>query len=396
MHFPARHTLRYRDDRRQSVLGWLLLGFCGFMPFAQAQLCDGCVDIMTQQTVFKPSESLEIWLDVDAAGVPASKVDSYVAAVLPSGRVAFIQQKLNWQVMNQVGARLFVPSLSSKPLGQYQLHFILSQQDSDPLDSDNWLAATNMDIALLPEDWDMVPGNTQISNAGRLPDVVSHGGGEIAGQIISNSLEALDASYLAGQRFIEVDLSWTADGHLVLIHDWGLFYQRFFSQPVSIPDLETFRQLPMNFGLTQMTLTDLVAWMEAHKDVKIITDIKERNLQGLAYLVEHASPVIRQFVPQFYSVDEYLPARQAGFQNLIFTLYRTSISDQALFDFAEKNPVVAITMPATRAINAETAQGLAQRGVAVYTHTINQREIFGFVRRKGVKGIYSDSLLPQN
>ncbi len=62
----------------------------------------------------------------------------------------------------------------------------------------------------------------------RLPRLIAHAGGIGNQRTDTNSLEALDASVGRGHTAIEVDLSWTTDGRLVLLHDWdetltGLF-----------------------------------------------------------------------------------------------------------------------------------------------------------------------------
>jgi glycerophosphoryl diester phosphodiesterase len=67
---------------------------------------------------------------------------------------------------------------------------------------------------------------------------IYHAGGSINGQIESNSLEALEATYAAGGRFIELDFNWTTDGQLVCIHSFESKYSSAFSN--GAVSLETF------------------------------------------------------------------------------------------------------------------------------------------------------------
>ena len=50
---------------------------------------------------------------------------------------------------------------------------------------------------------------------------IAHAGGQFNGATYTNSLEALDRNYGAGFRAFEIDLSFTSDGELVCLHDWG-------------------------------------------------------------------------------------------------------------------------------------------------------------------------------
>lgn len=104
----------------------------------------------------------------------------------------------------------------------------------------------------------------------------------------------------------------------------------------------------------------------------------------------------KQFIPQIYAVNEYNPAIELGFKNIIFTLYRTNISDSEVLDFVNNNALLALTLPANRAVEGTLAQKLKHSGVFVYVHTVNQNEVFNFLQSKGVSGIYSDTLFPKN
>ena len=61
------------------------------------------------------------------------------------------------------------------------------------------------------------------------PRLIAHGGGSYEDLTYTNSWQALDANYEKGFRLFEIDLSWTADNQLALIHDWEKTYERYFS-----------------------------------------------------------------------------------------------------------------------------------------------------------------------
>ncbi len=77
---------------------------------------------------------------------------------------------------------------------------------------------------------------------------IAHAGGMAAGRTYTNSLEALQSSRSKGFRIIEIDLNWTQDEELVLIHDWGQTWRTLFNE-TGIPTLEEFVSANMIDGL---------------------------------------------------------------------------------------------------------------------------------------------------
>ena len=69
-------------------------------------------------------------------------------------------------------------------------------------------------------------GDTAASAPEGHPTLIAHAGGAVYGYRYSNSLEALDSAYEGGFRFIELDMSLTADDEIVLIHDWDVMVKR--------------------------------------------------------------------------------------------------------------------------------------------------------------------------
>ena len=58
-------------------------------------------------------------------------------------------------------------------------------------------------ISLVPESW-QEPEQQEVilSNGGELPHLIAHGGGEVVGQLVTNSLQALNNAYALGHRSI--------------------------------------------------------------------------------------------------------------------------------------------------------------------------------------------------
>ncbi|MGB3624533.1 MAG: hypothetical protein WA989_01810, partial [Henriciella sp.] len=147
--------------------------------------------------------------------------------------------------------------------------------------------------------------------------MIAHAGGGLESGTYSNAREAFDASVERGFEYIEADFNWTQNGDLVLMHDWQEQYRDWFTPFERLPsfiDLSSasgaksaaaFRAQRMRDDLTPMALHDLGAWMDQNADISIITDVKGRNLAGLAKIGEDLERHKNRFIPQIYSPDEY-------------------------------------------------------------------------------------------
>ena len=108
---------------------------------------------------------------------------------------------------------------------------------------------------------------------------IMHAGGQVEGKNYTNSLEALTKNYEAGNRIFEIDLNFTSDGELVLIHGWseydythrlGVVYNK--KKPVM--DLKTFKKTKLYGKYTTMTVNDLIKFMKEHPYSYFILNIK--------------------------------------------------------------------------------------------------------------------------
>lgn len=226
------------------------------------------------------------------------------------------------------------------------------------------------------------------------PVIVAHGGGGIPGiGSVSNSKEALTLSYSNGCRLFELDFHWTKDEELVLIHDWGWAYDKWYYHGDGVPSKKEFFELEMKKGLTQMSIDDLMDWMDVHQYVEIVTDVKENNLAALQLILEKSEHNTDRFIPQVYSIKEYEKIQELGFKKIILTLYRTKAWNFQILRFAENHPeLFAMTMRPERARQGGLGLELKQAGFFVYAHTINDQNEFEGIQKYGISGIYTDFL----
>jgi len=228
------------------------------------------------------------------------------------------------------------------------------------------------------------------------PRLIAHSGGIGNHRTYTNSLEALDNSVARGHTAIEIDLSWTSDQHLVLLHDWSHEFGKLFDRPPGQLSLADFRSLPSVYGLSHLDLEGLAEWMLDNPGVLIVTDIKERNIEGLRLIAEEYPEHRHRIVPQIYHPESYLEVKELGYVHVIFTLYKTNLTDQQVVVFATEHPLFGVTMPARRAMEGTLPAELAANGVRVFAHTVNDYLTLKMLQSKGVYGVYTDWLTPSD
>lgn len=225
------------------------------------------------------------------------------------------------------------------------------------------------------------------------PRLIAHAGGGAQGLAYTNSLEALNENYARDFRYFEIDLSWTLDDKLVLIHDWEQTYKNLFNRADGPPYSLFFKNLKMNQGLTQMTFDDFYLWLKEHRDAKIITDIKERNIEALRQIAQ--TDYRDYFIVQVYSEDEIKAAEELGYKNIILTLYRVEYDKERVLDIARKYDLFAITMDSIKAVKDELLKELDKMKVTVLLHTINNQKELATLAEQGADGFYTDFISPK-
>lgn len=182
--------------------------------------------------------------------------------------------------------------------------------------------------------------------------LVAHAGGGLPDRSYANNRAALDLAASHGFTLFELDFM-ERGGTLVLGHEDRL--------------------------LSQTSVADLMAWLDAHPGTFIVTDFKTDNVSGLAKLKQLAGNRLPRFIPQIYTPDEYAPVVAMGYPAPILTIYR--IGDTGWQQAANALPLRAVTMPYAR---RELARGLNK---PVFLHTVNEPVAGDF-------GLYTDCLVP--
>lgn len=235
--------------------------------------------------------------------------------------------------------------------------------------------------------------------------LIAHAGGGLDQGSYTNSQQAFDRAAQSGFTLIEADFNWTQNGELVLARDWDIRHYRYFSSLQSLPEglarlfprrpktAQDFMARSMRGGLTQMDLPALASWMDGRDGVRIITDIKGNNLEGLKIIADRFDDHGAVFIVQIYSLDQYEPAQALGFSDIIFTNYAARLPRKTVTDFAANNRLYAVTSP-LGTVTETWASDLALSQTPLLTHTVNDPDIARHLAEMGVSGVYTDYLTP--
>ncbi|MDR1194057.1 MAG: hypothetical protein LBK98_07845 [Peptococcaceae bacterium] len=225
------------------------------------------------------------------------------------------------------------------------------------------------------------------------PPLIAHGAGGIDAIACTNTLEALVANYNQGHRVFELDLYLTSDHNLVAAHD-----------PIRTT-AEKWQATKIRERYTPMTIDDILDQMLINRDMFFVTDTKsydlpeEKLLEQFSLIRDKAlardPSLLERIIPQIYNESMYGQiARIHAWPSVIYTLYATNSPPKSVLAFvAGKEDIKAVTMPPERAKPAFVQQ-LNDSGKVVYIHTINTLEEVRAAAAAGVRGFYTDFLLP--
>ncbi len=238
-------------------------------------------------------------------------------------------------------------------------------------------------------------GETAASPPTGHPTLIAHAGGAVYGYRYTNSLEALDSAYANGFRFIELDMSLSSDDGIVLVHDWEAMVTRMTYKEGQLTK-EEFLSSEAFAGVTLMDIDRLADWLTDHRDVIIITDIKdEDNVYVLGRICADYPDLRGNFIPQIYQREQYDAVRALGFERIIFTLYRTAANAEGITSFAAEKDLWAVTIP-QEILSEELINAVhyVSPTTAVYCNTINDLSFYEQWSVLGLSGIYTDYFIP--
>lgn len=226
-------------------------------------------------------------------------------------------------------------------------------------------------------------------------ELILHAGGVTPdGAVASNSFEAINYSYDNGYRILEIDFCWTEDNNLVCVHDWECFYTSGLGKDgMTFAEFEKERYDTYNF--TSLTLDHLCEWLKEHNDVVIVTDIKERCVDGAKLIADKYPELKDNFYIQIYNKSDYVPVQNLGFKNIIWTLYQLSWEEKndikSISEFVNSTNLTGLTFPKELIdSNPDYLDNLLKLEAPLFVHTVNDKETQTELLNKGVSKVYAD------
>jgi len=231
---------------------------------------------------------------------------------------------------------------------------------------------------------------------------VAHAGGGYQGNVHTSAIEAMKLSYANGYRIFELDVEWTTDDKVVLVHDWFTFFHFAFLNHQ--PTYDEYVHLRMRADFRPPTLENLAVFLKEHPDAFVIIDSKHSHVPSLRYIARHFPDMVPQVMPYIYHEREYDPVRKLGYRNLIFASYQSRMWDDRLLEIIDRHKFFAVSTPSNRAdaVGAmregdtywSLPKELAARNVKLFVHVVNGPRVLEWARHLGVSGVLSDWLIP--
>ena len=138
----------------------------------------------------------------------------------------------------------------------------------------------------------------------------------------------------------------------------------------------------------------MARWLAEHPQARVVTDLKERPMDGLAVLAEQIPDHARRLIAQVYQPEQFAQALALGYRDIIWTLYRYPGNTLDVVRQLALIQPMAVTMDEQRLLGG-LGLVLQRVGVPVYVHTINDAELARrYAMRWGVSGVYTDTLAP--
>lgn len=253
-------------------------------------------------------------------------------------------------------------------------------------------ADSNIDFSSYPPftpDSDLWCNNTKL---------IHHAGGGIDGLDYTNSKEALESSLSNGNRHIEIDFLYTSDEKLVCMHFWD---EEYGSE--TAPTLQEFISSKIYGKYTPMTASDLIQYMEEYPDLYIIIDTKSSDhtqvISDLVQLSSYNTDITDRFIIQLYDggiKKNILQLYPFSDQNFLFTAYKFKPRfSNKIMNICYNENIYIVTIP-YGSWDQETIDLFRSKNIIIYEHTINRPDQANEELRKGVHGLYTDFLSPED
>jgi glycerophosphoryl diester phosphodiesterase len=228
------------------------------------------------------------------------------------------------------------------------------------------------------------------------PHRIAHAGGSLNEVYYTNSLSAMTHNYKKGFVYFEVDLSLTADGDIVCVHDWfGI------KGPIDwngVPSTANFRKVVAESTYKPCTIGSLEQWLRQYPETKLITDAKADNYKTLKMIASAYPWLIPRIIPHIYKPEEFDPIRALGYNDIIWILYKYEGSEKDVL-----NNVARFRQPFAISLGVKHLRRRLQfvlrqfnKDLVIYAYTVNSLSLAcKLINYQSITEVYSDALSPK-
>lgn len=240
---------------------------------------------------------------------------------------------------------------------------------------------------------------------------IMHAGGNINNVYYTNSYDALDINYQEGNRIFEIDLNFTSDNHLVLLHGWTEYDYKSklgvkYNKDNPIMDLKTFKNTLLHKKYQTMSIEDLIRFMKKHPYSYFILNLKGGSKQsvsmnGLTQIVTAAKydkTILNRMVIWGYNTKVISLAKDIYDFELITFSYNNPKSmpkivntREKIIEYCKKNKITSLVY-STSSYDEKMARLAHQHGIHSFVFTVDSETSANNYLNKGASMVMSNKL----
>jgi len=222
---------------------------------------------------------------------------------------------------------------------------------------------------------------------------IGHALGGLDGNTHINSIDALTVHYGKGQRIFEVDVNFTSDDKLVLIHGWTKAdYEKRLNVPFDkkkpIMDYETFMNSKIHLYYTANSFKDLVDFMKIHEDMFVMIDYKNHSYKDTKKAYEaivvdanYDDFILQRLIVVAHTPDMVNAAKEVyDFQNINMYLAdddkrKGVLAELSSFiDYCHENQITSFST-SVKIYNANIASKMKESGLFAFVFTTDDEDV---------------------
>ena len=148
-------------------------------------------------------------------------------------------------------------------------------------------------------------------------ELIAHAGGEIDGNVYTNSFEALEQAVSRGYKYIELDLLLTSDSVLVAAHSWEEFNNitGYGQWGDSVPTAAQFAESRIHNRYTPLTAQMINDFFSKHDSLYLVTD----KVSDPTTLARNFPGLKQRMVVEAFSYAHYSQLLDEGYYRVLYS-----------------------------------------------------------------------------